>query len=82
MDAIYEKPTIIAMDEDEVLAAFQMTAAEISAAGCWWGSARGCLNGSNRICDPNNGKQRRIAVNNESDGTPDALAPTATPTIP
>jgi len=24
------------MDRDEVLQAFQMTAAQISAAGCWW----------------------------------------------
>jgi len=26
------------MDRDEVLQAFQMTAAQISAAGCWWGT--------------------------------------------
>ena len=32
----YESPTITVMDRDEVLQAFQMTAAEISAAGCWW----------------------------------------------
>lgn len=32
----YERPTITVMDRDEVLQAFQMTAAEISAAGCWW----------------------------------------------
>lgn len=32
----YEVPTIKAMNETEVLQAFQMTAAEISAAGCWW----------------------------------------------
>ena len=33
---IYVKPKISVMDRDEVLQAFQMTAAEISAAGCWW----------------------------------------------
>jgi len=27
------------MDRDEVLQAFQMTAAQISAAGCWWMAA-------------------------------------------
>jgi len=27
------------MDRDEVLQAFQMTAAQISAAGCWWAAA-------------------------------------------
>ena len=32
----YEKPKVVQMDRDEVLRAFQMTAAEISAAGCWW----------------------------------------------
>ena len=32
----YERPTIKAMERDEVLAVFQMTAAQISAAGCWW----------------------------------------------
>ena len=32
----YEPPTVKVMDQDEVLKAFQMTAAEISAAGCWW----------------------------------------------
>jgi len=39
----YVPPTIRILNEDEVLAAFQMTAAKISAAGCWWGS---CPNGS------------------------------------
>jgi hypothetical protein len=34
----YERPTIKAMDRDDVLTAFQMTAAQISSAGCWWGS--------------------------------------------
>ncbi len=33
---VYETPKITPMDRDEVLQAFQMTAAEISAAGCWW----------------------------------------------
>ena len=32
----YEAPSIREMSEDEVLAAFQMSAAEISAASCWW----------------------------------------------
>ena len=32
----YEVPKITMMDRDEVLQAFQMTAAQISAAGCWW----------------------------------------------
>jgi hypothetical protein len=32
----YETPKITAMNENEVLRAFQMTAAQISAAGCWW----------------------------------------------
>jgi hypothetical protein len=36
----YETPKITPMDRDEVLQAFQMTAAQISAAGCWWTS--GC----------------------------------------
>ena len=36
----YEVPKITPMDRDEVLQAFQMTAAQISAAGCWW--APGC----------------------------------------
>ena len=35
-DASYSAPLVRAMTEDEVLVAFQMTAAEISAAGCWW----------------------------------------------
>ena len=33
---VYEAPKITTMDSDEVLQAFQMTAAQISAAGCWW----------------------------------------------
>ena len=32
----YTAPTITVLDQDEVLKVFQMTAAEISAAGCWW----------------------------------------------
>jgi hypothetical protein len=32
----YERPTLKVMEQDEVLQAFQMTATEISAAGCWW----------------------------------------------
>ncbi|MGH7789275.1 MAG: hypothetical protein ACRERC_20565 [Candidatus Binatia bacterium] len=36
----YESPKITAMDRDEVLQVFQMSAAQISAAGCWW--AAGC----------------------------------------
>lgn len=35
----YEAPKITPMDRDDVLLAFQMTAAQISAAGCWWGSS-------------------------------------------
>ena len=33
---VYERPKVTPMDRDEVLQAFQMTAAQISAAGCWW----------------------------------------------
>lgn len=36
----YEAPTITSMNRDEVLQAFQMSAAQISAAGCWWSA--GC----------------------------------------
>jgi hypothetical protein len=35
----YVPPTITLLDRDEVLQAFQMTAAQISAAGCWWAPA-------------------------------------------
>lgn len=35
---VYEQPTLKVMNQDEVLQALQMTANEISAAGCWWGS--------------------------------------------
>ena len=38
----YETPKITSMDRDEVLRAFQMSAAQISAAGCWWTPA--CTN--------------------------------------
>jgi hypothetical protein len=32
----YEPPKIAVLNADEVLKVFQMTASEISAAGCWW----------------------------------------------
>lgn len=35
---VYVKPTLRVMSEKEILVAFQMTAAKISAAGCWWGA--------------------------------------------
>lgn len=35
---VYQRPTLKVMEQDEVLEAFQMTATEISAAGCWWNS--------------------------------------------
>jgi len=35
----YEAPRITVMDDEEVLKAFQMTALEISAAGCWWSAS-------------------------------------------
>jgi hypothetical protein len=39
----YEPPSLRVMNEDEVLAAFQLTATQISAAGCWWSPApTGC----------------------------------------
>lgn len=34
----YERPSLKELNQDEVLEAFQMTATEISAAGCWWGT--------------------------------------------
>ena len=34
--AAYESPTIRVLDEEELLNIFQMTAAEISVASCWW----------------------------------------------
>ncbi|HXD07694.1 MAG TPA: hypothetical protein VN680_16805 [Burkholderiaceae bacterium] len=35
----YETPSITVMADEEVLKAFQMTALEISAAGCWWSAS-------------------------------------------
>jgi len=35
----YEPPRITVMEDEEVLKAFQMTALEISAAGCWWSAS-------------------------------------------
>jgi hypothetical protein len=35
-DEKYEEPTVTVLDEDELLNIFQMTAAEISVASCWW----------------------------------------------
>ena len=32
----YESPSIKVLDEEELLKVFQMTAAEISVASCWW----------------------------------------------
>jgi len=32
----YDKPSVTVLDEDELLNVFQMTAAEISVAMCWW----------------------------------------------
>lgn len=46
----YETPMITLMDRDEVLQAFQMTAAQISAAGCWW--TAGCGNPSCGVNNP------------------------------
>ena len=34
--APYEAPRITALNEDELLDVFQMSASEISAAACWW----------------------------------------------
>jgi hypothetical protein len=38
----YEPPSVRGLDEEELLNIFQMTAAEISVASCWWG---GCPSG-------------------------------------
>ena len=39
----YETPSIRILDEEELLKVFQMTAAEISVAACWWGACTaGC----------------------------------------
>jgi len=35
----YETPRLTVMEDEEVLKAFQMTALEISAAGCWWSAS-------------------------------------------
>jgi len=35
----YETPTISVLSDEEVLRAFQMTAAQIGAAATWWGPA-------------------------------------------
>ena len=35
----YERPQLTIMKDEEVLKAFQMTALEISAAGCWWSAS-------------------------------------------
>lgn len=32
----YQPPSMRVMNESELLVAFQMSAARISAAGCWW----------------------------------------------
>jgi hypothetical protein len=32
----YQAPKITRLEADDVLRMFQMTAAQISAAGCWW----------------------------------------------
>lgn len=36
--AAYEQPSIRVLNEEELLDIFQLTAAEISVASCWWGS--------------------------------------------
>jgi len=39
----YERPTITVMNDEEVLRAFQMTAAQIGAAATWWsGTCSAC----------------------------------------
>lgn len=39
----YEEPSLRVLDEEELLSIFQMTAAEISVASCWWGACSvGC----------------------------------------
>ncbi len=39
----YESPMIRVLDEDELLNIFQMTAAEISVASCWWAACAGSI---------------------------------------
>jgi len=39
----YERPSVTVLDEEELLKIFQMTAAEISVASCWWAACpSGC----------------------------------------
>ena len=39
----YEPPSVRGLDEEELMNLFQMTAAEISVAACWWGNCpSGC----------------------------------------
>jgi hypothetical protein len=39
----YERPSVTVLEEEELLKMFQMTAAEISVASCWWASCpTGC----------------------------------------
>jgi hypothetical protein len=39
----YAPPSVKVLDEDDLLKVFQMTAAEISVAQCWWGACtKGC----------------------------------------
>lgn len=39
----YAPPSVSVLDEEDLLKVFQMTAAEISVAGCWWGAcSAGC----------------------------------------
>ena len=41
--AAYEAPSVRVLDEEELLKIFQMTAAEISVASCWWAACpAGC----------------------------------------
>ena len=40
---LYEHPSITELNEEELLNLFQVTAAEISVASCWWNSCpSGC----------------------------------------
>jgi hypothetical protein len=39
MKPAYEAPLVTVMSDDEVLKVFQMTCAQISAAGCWWNTS-------------------------------------------
>jgi hypothetical protein len=42
-DDEYAPPSVKVLDEDDLLKIFQVTAAEISVAGCWWGACSvGC----------------------------------------